>query len=82
MAGLPAVTGANNTLLSTDSPGITSGDDGVVTQAAKLDVVFIALTGPALKLGCAGALQDKMQQGTTLAAGLMVFVTTLGMTGA
>jgi hypothetical protein len=79
--GLPAVKGANGVLMSTDSPAITSADDGVVTAGAKLDMVFIALTGPALKQGCGGWVQDKVQQGTNFAASLMTFVTTLGLTG-
>ncbi|QPF81692.1 hypothetical protein IC762_17875 [Bradyrhizobium genosp. L] len=80
--GLPAVEGPDGTTMSTDSPAVTSADDGVVTQAAKLDIVFIALTGPSLKAGCAGWVQDKLQAGTGLAAGVMTFVTTLGVAGA
>lgn len=65
--------------LTTDSPAITAADDGVVTAAAKLDVVLIALQGPSLQLGCGGWVQAKIQQGTSLAAGVMTFVTTLGI---
>jgi hypothetical protein len=68
--------------LTTDSPTITAADDGVVTAAAKLDVVLIALQGPALQLGCGGWVQAKVQQGTSLAAGVMTFVTTLGIASA
>jgi hypothetical protein len=53
-----------------------------VTAAAKLDVVLIALQGPALQLGCGGWVQAKIQQGTSLAAGVMTFVTTLGIASA
>jgi hypothetical protein len=68
--------------VSTDSPAITAADDGVVTAAAKLDVVLIALQGPALQLGCGGWVQAKLQQGASLAAGVMTFVTTLGIASA
>jgi hypothetical protein len=70
-----------NSGLTTDSPAITAADDGVVTAAAKLDVVLIALQGPALQLGCGGWVQAKFQQGSSLAAGVMAFVTTLGVAG-
>jgi hypothetical protein len=68
--------------LTTDSPAVTAADDGVVTAAAKLDVVLIALQGPALQLGCGGWVQAKLQQSATLAAGVMTFVTTLGIASA
>ncbi|HVX76456.1 MAG TPA: hypothetical protein VHB49_10025 [Bradyrhizobium sp.] len=68
--------------LTTDNPPVTAADDGVVTAAAKLDVVLIALQGPALQLGCGGWVQAKFQQGTSLAAGVMTFVTTLGIASA
>jgi hypothetical protein len=80
---LALVKGADGkTDLSTDSPVITAADDGVVTAAAKLDVVLIALQGPALQLGCGGWVQAKLQQGASLAAGVMTFVTTLGIASA
>src|SRR6202012_1096051 len=80
---LATVKGADGkTDLTTDSPAITAADDGVVTAAAKLDVVLIALQGPALQLGCGGWVQAKVQQGTSLAAGVMTFVTTLGIASA
>jgi hypothetical protein len=68
--------------LTTDSPAIGAADDGVVTAAAKLDVVLIGLQGPALQLGCGGWVQAKLQQGASLAAGVMTFVTTLGIASA
>jgi hypothetical protein len=68
--------------ITTDNPAVTAADDGVVTAAAKLDVVLIALRGPALQLGCGGWVQAKIQQGTSLAAGVMTFVTTLGIASA
>jgi hypothetical protein len=80
---LATVKGADGkTDLTTDSPAITAADDGVVTAAAKLDVVLIALQGPALQLGCGGWVQAKLQQGASLAAGVMTFVTTLGIASA
>jgi hypothetical protein len=79
--GLPAVQAANG-LMSTDSPAITSADDGVVTAAAKLDVVYLAVQGPALKQGCGGWVQNQVQQFATFSTGLMTFVTTLGISGA
>jgi hypothetical protein len=80
---LAMVKGADGkTDLSTESPVITAADDGVVTAAAKLDVVLIALQGPALQLGCGGWVQAKLQQGASLAAGVMTFVTTLGIASA
>lgn len=54
----------------------------MVGAAAKLDVAQIALRGPALQLGCGGSVQAKIQQGTSLPAGVMTFVTTLGIASA
>lgn len=81
--GLPAVQAANGTngLMSTDSPVVTSADDGVVTAAAKLDVVYLAIQGPALKQGCGGWVQNQVTQFGSFAAGLMTFVTGLGLSG-
>lgn len=82
-SNLTSVKGADGKIdLTTDSPAITAADDGVVTAAAKLDVVLIALQGPALQLGCGGWVQAKLQQGASLAAGVMTFVTTLGIASA
>jgi hypothetical protein len=80
--GLPAVAAANGTTMSTDKPTITSADDGVVTAAAKLDVVYLAVQGPALKQGCGGWVQNQVTQFGSFAAGLMTFVTGLGLSGA
>jgi hypothetical protein len=82
-ANLVMVKGADGKAdLTTDNPPVTAADDGVVTAAAKLDVVLIALQGPALQLGCGGWVQAKIQQGSSLAAGVMTFVTTLGIASA
>jgi hypothetical protein len=68
--------------LTTDSPAVTAADDGGGNCGGetRCDPDYVA--GAALQLGCGGCVQAKLQQSATLAAGVMTFVTTLGMASA
>lgn len=67
---------------STDDPAIDKLDEGVITSLAKQAIIFDALQSPQLQQGCGGFILQKFKDAATLGAGIMQFITTLGLAGA
>lgn len=67
-------------VVTTDDPAVGPNDEGVITGAAKLDIMLIAISGDALKAACGGWIVAKVQQGVSFEAAVVQFVTTLGIT--
>lgn len=67
---------------STDTPPPDKFDEGVITDLAKKAIILNALQGTQLEQGCGGFIQQKIKSVISLGAGIMTFVTTLGLGGA